>query len=288
MTSNRETTTAPSLEALFTVVLWLTSAVAFACLPVPGSGQLAPGNTAGVTWGHVHMNVSDVEEHVRIWVEHFGGRLLDFPVATVALPNTLLMFNAQTPTEGTQGSSLDHFGFSVPDVEAFLERWRADALEVESEFNGFDDQPQAYLRLPDGIRVELEQVPALSEPAVPYHVHLYTDGDPETLRNWFVEQFSMDPRERGFNPYTADVPGMNVSFSPSETPLAPSRGRAVDHVGLEIEDLEAFVGDLQAAGLVFDAEYRVIEGFGIGLAFFTDASGTYWELTEGLGSIANR
>lgn len=276
----------PRLAGSTLVASGLALTLAMASLPAGGSAQLSPGNAAGVSWGHIHMNVSDVEEHVRIWVEHFGGTRVDFPVATVVLPNTLLMFNDQAPSGGTRGSSVDHFGFSVPDVDAFLERWRADGLEVETEFQGFGDLPQAYLGLPDGIRVELEEVPSLTEPAVPYHVHLYTDGDPEALRDWFVGRFSMEPRERGFNPYTADVPGMNISFSPSEEPLEPSRGRAVDHIGFEIENLEAFVSSLQASGVAFDAEYRVIEALGIGLAFFTDASGTYWELTERLGSLA--
>jgi len=265
----------------------LAVALATASLPAVGVAQLAPGNAGGVSWGHIHMNVSDVEEHVRIWVEHFGGTRIDFPVATVALPNTLLMFNDRAPTGGTQGSSVDHFGFSVPNVAAFLERWRADGLEVESEFQGFGDLPQAYLGLPDGIRVELEEVPSLSEPAVPYHVHLYTDGDPEMLRDWFVERFSMEPRVRGFNQHTADVPGMNVSFSPSEQPLEPSRGRAVDHIGFEIENLEAFVSSLQASGVALDAEDRGIEALGVGVARFTDASGTYWELTERLSSLVD-
>ena len=277
----------PAAETL-AVLRAIVFAIAVSASPLGVSAQLAPGNMAGVSWGHIHMNVSDVEEHVRIWVEHFGGVRADVPVATVVLPNTLLMFNAQAPTGGTQGSSIDHFGFSVPDVAAFLERWRADGLEVESEFNGFGDLPQAYLLLPDNIRVELEEVPSLTEVAVPYHVHLYTDGDPQTLRDWFVDQFSMEPRERGFNPHTADVPGMNVSFSPSDEPLEPSRGRAVDHIGFEIENLEAFVESLTASGVILDAEYRVFESLGIGFAFFTDASGTYWELTERLGSLAER
>lgn len=233
------------------------------------------------------MNVTDLDAHTRIWTEHFGGQVVDFDlVRTISLPNTIIMLNERPPTGGTQGSSLDHFGFSVPDVAAFLERWRAAGLEVESEFEGFGDLPQAYLRLPDGIRVELEEVPSLEVPAVPYHVHVYTDGDPEALRDWFMERFSMTPRERGFNPFTADVPGMNVSFSPSEEALAPTRGRAVDHVGFEIEGLEAFVQKLAAEGVVFDLEYQILEEVGAGIAFFTDASGTFWELSEGLADLA--
>ena len=232
------------------------------------------------------MNVSDVDAHTRIWTEHFGGRTLDFDlVRTISLPNTIIMLNESEPSGGTQGSSLDHFGFSVPDVGAFLERWRADGLEVENEFQGFGDIPQAYLRLPDGIRVELEQVPSLQVPAVPYHVHVYTEGDPDELLDWFVQRFSMSARERGFNPFTADVPGMNVSFSPSEESVAPSRGRAVDHIGFEIDGLEDFTRRLAQQGVDFDIEYRVLDG-GLALAFFTDASGTRWELTEGLDDLA--
>ena len=156
-------------------------------LATPASAQLAAANDAGVSWGHIHMNVTDVDAHTGIWVEHFGGRVVDFDfVRTISLPNVIIMLNEQAPSGGTRGSSLDHFGFSVPDVAAFLERWRAAGLEVESEFEGFGGLPQAYLALPDGIRVELEQVPSLDVPAVPYHVHIYTEGDPETLMEWFA------------------------------------------------------------------------------------------------------
>lgn len=253
----------------------------------PGLAQLASPSEAGVTWGHIHMNVTDVERHTRIWTEHFGGQLSDFElVRTIVLPNTIIMLSEREPTGGSVGSSLDHFGFSVPDVAAFLDRWRADGLVVESEFTGFGDVPQAYLTLPDGIRVELEEIPTLPRPAVPYHVHLYTDADPEALRDWFVEAFAMAPRERGRNPFTADVPGMNVSFSASDVPLEGSLGRSVDHVGFEIEGLEALTRMLEERGVTFDVPYREI-GDGLALAFFTDASGTRWELTEGLDGIAN-
>lgn len=261
--------------------------VATALLAGPTTAQLAPPNDAGVAWGHVHMNVSDLERHTRIWVEHFGGRVVDFDrVRTISLPNTLIMLNERASTGGTVGSSMDHFGFSVPDVDAFLEGWRSDGLDVVNEFMGFGDRPQAYVELPGGIRVELEEVPTQSEPAVPYHVHLYTDEDPEELRDWFVEAFGMAPRVRGNNQFTADVPGMNVSFSPAqEGAPAPSRGRAVDHVGFDIDDLEGFTRTLAERGVIFDVEYRVLEE-GLALAFFTDGSGTYWELTQGLARIA--
>ena len=219
-------------------------------LATPTHAQLARPNAAGVAWGHLHLNVTDVERHTRIWVEHFGGRVVDLElVRTISLPGTVIMLNERSPSGGTRGSTVDHFGFSVPDLSGFLERWRADGLEVESEFEGFGGTPQAYLFLPDGIRVELQEIPSLAVAAEPYHIHLYTEGGAESLRDWYAELFSLPPRPRGRIPFTADAPGMNVSFADAGAEgVEPTRGRAVDHIGFEVENLEAFTRALAGRG----------------------------------------
>ena len=124
----------------------------------PAAAQLASPNDEGVTWGHIHMNVTDVERHQQIWIEHFGGTRVDLDlVSTIRLPNTIIMLNERAPTGGTRGSAVDHFGFSVPDLGNFLDRWRADGLEVENEFEGSGGTPQAYVTLPDGIRANCKR-----------------------------------------------------------------------------------------------------------------------------------
>ena len=62
----------------------------------------------------------------------------------------------------------------------------------------------------------------------------------------------------------------------------PRRGRAVDHIGFEVEGLEAFVQEMEPAGVVFDVPYREIASLGFAIAFYTDPAGVYVELTEGL------
>ncbi|MDH3272537.1 MAG: VOC family protein [Gemmatimonadota bacterium] len=250
--------------------------------PSSGAAQLAPPNDAGITWGHIHLNVSDVEAHKRLWTEHFGGTVVQKgSLVTVRLPGTIMALREQEPTGGSRGSGVDHFGFSVPDLQAFLARWRADGLNVEAEFEGYDGRPQAYVSVPDGIRVELQEVPTLAVPAAPYHVHIYTAGDPEALRDWYADLFSMTPRVRGSIQFTADVPGMNLSVNPAEEAPAPTRGRAVDHIGFEVDDLEAFCAALEARGIEFSLAYREIDSIELGIAFFTDPSGVLIELTEG-------
>jgi catechol 2,3-dioxygenase-like lactoylglutathione lyase family enzyme len=249
---------------------------------LPATAQLASPNAAGVTYGHIHLNVTDIDRYERLWVEHFGGTLVQRgSLRTVRLPSTIIALSDQAPTGGSQGSGVDHFGFSVPDVGDFLERWRADGLEVESEFEGSDGGPQAYLAAPDGIRIELQEVRSLSVPAEPYHVHIYTEGGAAELRDWYVDLFSMTARPRGSIVNTADVPGMNMSFSDAPASLEGTRGRAVDHIGFEVDDLEAFCAALEARGIEFSLAYREIESIELAIAFFTDPSGVVIELTEG-------
>ena len=73
-----------------------------------------------------------------------------------------------------------------------------------------------------------------------------------------------------------------MTYSGNSASLAGTEGRSFDHVGFEIENLEAFCRDLEAKGIEFAVPYREIEQLGIAIAFFTDPFGTYIELTEGL------
>ena len=74
---------------------------------------------------------------------------------------------------------------------------------------------------------------------------------------------------------------MNLSFGNASEALAPTRGRSIDHIGFELDDLEAFCEQLKAKGIEFDTEYREIDNIQLKIAFITDPSGVRIELTEG-------
>ena len=67
--------------------------------------------------------------------------------------------------------------------------------------------------------------------------------------------------------------------------MAPTQGRAIDHIGFEVRNLEAFTNKLEAAGIKLAVPYRQVPALGISIAFLTDPWGTYIELTEGLDKI---
>ena len=175
---------------------------------------------------------------------------------------------------------MDHFGFKVRSTAEFLKKWRAAGLEVGPEFTGAEGMPNAYVIAPDGVWVELQEDPSLQVPIAGYHIHFRTP-DFEDLLAWYEDVFSIQRRPRGSIGTTTDVPGMNMSFGGAEQPNAATRGRAIDHIGFEVDNLEAFCQKLEAKGIEFDVTYHEVESVELKIAFLTDPSGVYIELTEG-------
>jgi catechol 2,3-dioxygenase-like lactoylglutathione lyase family enzyme len=260
--------------------LLLGSVLALAVV-TPAYAQLAPPNDAGITFGHVHLAVRDVEVHKKLWAEHFGGVVVQKgPLVAVKLPGMLIAFGQAEATGGSQGTVMDHFGFKVRDLAEALQAWRAAGYQVGREFTGTEGFPNAYLMAPDEVRIELQEDKTLPVKASAYHLHFLL-ADYEKLRNWYVDTFSLAPRQRGTIVTTADVPGMNLSFATSATPTVATKGRAVDHIGFEVTNLEAFCRKLEARGVKFDVPFRRVPAIGLNIAFITDPSGVYIELTEG-------
>jgi catechol 2,3-dioxygenase-like lactoylglutathione lyase family enzyme len=118
-------------------------------------------------------------------------------------------------------------------------------------------------------------------PIIAHHIHLYVpESSVLEAKAWYVRMFGGVPGKR-WRYEAADLPGINLNFSASPRPTASTRGRMLDHIGFEVENLEAFCRTLAAKGLTFDVPYRRFPD-GIATAFLTDPWGTRIELTEGL------
>jgi catechol 2,3-dioxygenase-like lactoylglutathione lyase family enzyme len=257
---------------LFTLILTLAP-MALAQLQAP--------NAAGVSMGHLHLNVKDVEESKKFWVDQLGATTVQVGrVEILKIPGTLIFLNKKDPTGGTEGSTVNHIGFLVRDLDKDLARWKANSVKVVME-----NLPnrQVFLMSPDGVKIEIYEDKSIAGPIVNHHIHFWTNSVEDT-KDWYVKTFSAKPGKRGkFE--AADVPGVNLSFTKAETPVVGTKGRALDHIGFEVKDLEAFCKKLEASGVKFDVPYRKVPALGITIAFFTDPWGTYIELTEGLSRL---
>ena len=93
----------------------------FGIVPAWAQLDLASGNP--VVYGHHHLNVSDTAEQKRLWVDVFGGTPTTFGAnEVVKLPNVLIFMRDQAPSGGTVGTTVNHVGFSVPNLRSVLDR----------------------------------------------------------------------------------------------------------------------------------------------------------------------
>ncbi|MDE0263867.1 MAG: VOC family protein [Bryobacterales bacterium] len=268
----------------------LTSCLALA-LAAPASAQLLAARESPFAVGHHHLNVTDVEAHKRFWADLLGGTMAKFgKTEVVKLPNTLLFLREQAPTGESNGSTVNHLGFKVPDLHGLVPRLKAAGIEMvttevvagatsDVHHNTSQDVYMAFAKGPDGVRVELMENKEL-DGIDSHHIHIFT-ADDEATQAWYVKHFGGKPGTRG--PFRkADVPGIELTFAVAGDPVEPTKGRVVDHIGFEVDDLESFCQKLAADGVKFDVPFRKIESIGLSVAFLTDPWGTYIELTEGL------
>ena len=256
----------------FPLVLMLAP-LALAQLPAP--------NDAGVAMGHLHLNVKDIDESKKFWVDQLGATTVELGRANVLkFPGTLIFLNKKDPSGGTEGSTVNHIGFLVRDLDKEIAKWKANSVKIVME-----NLPnrQLFLMSPEGVKIEIYEDKSISALIVNHHIHFWTSSVEDT-KAWYVKTFSARPGRRGkFE--AADVPGVNLSFTKAETAVVGTKGRALDHIGFEIKDLEAFCKKLEASGVKLDVAYRKVPALGIAIAFFTDPWGTYVELTEGLSRL---
>ena len=120
----------------------------------------------------------------------------------------------------------------------------------------------------------------MSIPIALHHIH-FASQNVDEMKVWYVKIFGAEPGMRG-SFQAADLPGVNLTWSPSDESLTGTQGRVLDHIGFEVENLEEFCKKLEGMGITFDRPYTEIAALNLAIAFFTDPFGTYIELTEGL------
>src|SRR5262249_34028398 len=247
------------------VVFLFTQSIAFAQLTTPNEG--------GVSIGHIHLFSKDPDAQKKIWVEALGAQVTKTgTLEMLRLPGVYIIINKAEPSAGSVGSTADHFGLSVKDLNDIKAKLAAINVQVQGPFVG----------MPDGLRLELLEDKAQTLPVVMHHIHLSTQNG-EMLRQWYVKTFGAGVGSRRNLP-SAMFNGNEVDFLPANgaTAPAPTKGRAIDHIGFEVKNLEAFVKKLQADGVPIGFLYGAFPNLGLKFAFFVDLVGTGFELRGGL------
>ena len=256
------------------------------------SAQLRPANESGVSIGHVHLTVRSPEAHKKLWVDMLDAQVTHSgSLELLRLPGIFIVLQEGQPTAGSAGSSVDHIGLWIKDHADIETKVTAAGLDISS--NNYDAREcaaapgtpacQMTVVFPDGVRVEFTEDKTLSATAAIHHIHAQTT-DPESLRAWYATMFGATAGFRRNTIMAALFEGGEVDFARASEARAPTKGRAIDHIGFEVSGLEAFCAKLEAEGVEFEAPCGVASGTGLKSGFIVDPAGTRIELTEGLAA----
>ncbi len=268
-------------------------------VPAAASAQLVAAKDGPIAYGHHHINVSDLAAHRKFWVDGLGGTPVIIGTSKperIKFRNVLVFFTEQKPTGGTKGTVVNHVGFEVPNLRAAVDKLKAAGFQMATAAESpatakiADDIATnaaggrlAYVMGPDETKVELIENTAVPS-MVMHHIH-WAAPDVAAMKAWYVQMFGAKPGMRGTFE-AGDLPGVNLTFGGAAgATVVPTKGRALDHIGFEVRNLEQLVKDLEAKGVKFDRPYTKVPALGIAIAFLTDPWGTYIELTEGLAAV---
>jgi len=274
-----------------------------ALAPSAARAQILVANEGPVVYGHHHLNTTNMEAQKKFYVDTLGGKLVKFgqnQQEIIEFPNVLMFFRPmQAPTGGTIGTTVNHIGFSAPDLRPLVAKIKANGFKmitaesVAANVKVTDDIAAAspttniaYALGPEDTKVEFVEVKTQTAPIQLHHVHFFAQQNAE-MQAWYAKTFGAKPRPA--NPAQAfvvdDLPGVALNLSPSPTPTVGTTGRALDHIGFEVKNLEAFTKKLEADGIKLDRPYTKVAALGIAIAFIKDPWGTNIEMTEGLDAI---
>jgi catechol 2,3-dioxygenase-like lactoylglutathione lyase family enzyme len=261
-----------------TILFAFAAVFSFAAISaVPLHAQLVAPNSTGDAIGHVHLNVTDIEAQQHFWTLLGGKPMNNEKLVMMQFPGIFIILRKQDATGGSVGSAINHFGFHVKNFDASIAKWKAAGISMDASAN----PKQMFLNGPDGVRVEILEDTSIAGPIEMHHIHLF-NPDPLAAQAWYVKNFGAVAGKRAqFD--TATVPGAEIAFTKTDALQVPSKGRAVDHMGFEVKNIDQFVAQLEAAGIHPDAPIRFSPNASkTRIAFITDPWGTYVELTEGL------
>jgi catechol 2,3-dioxygenase-like lactoylglutathione lyase family enzyme len=213
-----------------------------------------PSAAHAADYHHVHLAAPNVAEAVQWYITNMGCTAMNRPDAC-QIGSTQLIFANRKPDAGSQGSGVDHIGFSFADLAAKMRAFEAAGVKIVTPMR---DAPGlfklGFIEDPWGTRIEVvEDTEFLGF----HHVHLRS-ADPDSALKWYQNVFggesaSLKGRLNGLRYGTV---WLLVARADQGQKLAATQGRSIDHLGFAFPDLDAAAVEMKKKGVSFQAEPR--------------------------------
>ena len=240
----------------------LLTAVALTGMPgMPGMAQAAD-------YHHVHITASSPAKGVEWYSDYLGCTPLADRDDAANCDGVEIVFIPQSTSGGSQGTGINHIGFSVVDLDAKMTELEAVGvqgsgvrLQRNDDGSVMRDIPGlfkiAFIFDPWGTRIELVED---DEYLGFHHVHLSATDPAATLAYYRDvlggEEASLRGRIDGL---LFDDVWLLVSQHPEGTTPATTQGRAIDHIAFMVSNLDSEAGTMRQAGVRFQQEPTVPE-----------------------------
>ena len=245
---------------------WTRTACA---LPLAAALAVAPGLARAADYHHVHVTSSSPAKGVEWYSEHLDCEPLADRDDAANCDGVELVFVPQPTAGGSQGTGVNHIGFSVPDLDAKMAELeavgvRGSGVRLQRNDDGtiIRDIPGlfkiAFIFDPWGTRIELVE----DEDYLGFHhVHL-SATDPEATLAFYRDVMGGVPATlRGMlDGVLFDDVWLLASQHPEGMTPAATQGRAIDHIAFMVDSLDAEAPALRQAGVRFQEEPTVPDG----------------------------
>ena len=243
------------------------SRVAFALLTAVALAG-TPGLALAADYHHVHITTSSPARGIEWYSNHLGCEPLADRNDAANCHGVELVFVPQPTAGGTQGTGVNHIGFSYADLTAKMAELEAVGvagtgvrLQRFPDGSTLRDIPGlfkiGFIFDPWGTRIELVEDP---DRLGFHHVHL-SATDPDATLAWYRDVLGGEPSSlKGrLDGLLFDDVWLLISQHPEGTTPAKTEGRAIDHIGFVVSNLDTAATALRQHGVRFESEPAVPE-----------------------------
>ncbi|GJM27327.1 MAG: hypothetical protein DHS20C16_37420 [Phycisphaerae bacterium] len=229
-------------------------------------------------YDHMHLIATDPDAAVAWYAEHMDGETVE-AAGRLRFGSTMVIFFKRDPGfDGSEGSSVDHIGFSFRDLDAKMKSFEdagikilAAAKEVPGKFK------YAFIEDPWGTKIEvMEDLETLGF----HHIHL-KGPEPDKMLDWYENAFGGERTKYKGMLDALNYDGVWLLAQGAKEPQAATEGRAIDHLGWGVNDMDADAKTLKDKGVKFTMEPRPFNPeIAIAIAFVEGPGGVRIELVQ--------
>jgi hypothetical protein len=243
--------------------------------------KLAPPNRAGISMGHVHIMLPDISAARHAFLTLGGAYARDLgPFEIIPFPGAYILLTKAESFGGSAASVVSSISFHVRSLPVTLNTCQAAGLKIAEVAS----QSQCWICMPGDVVVEIVELPSLSYPIQFYAINFSSDAS-DAMAAWYGRFLGGEFTQVSPGTITVKIPGAELRLTKKGSPGVRTKGRCLDHIGFEVNDLGQFYSRYADTGIEFESAPRVAPNGITRVAFCNDPWGTRIELTEKITAL---